>query len=86
MSSEVDPHLKHNMLQSDKKFQTFKHKLTQKYILPFKDERPCLANPLEKYSHIEQADWNAFVHSKLSDKFVVSILHTLVETLTYVMV
>ncbi|TYK28247.1 uncharacterized protein E5676_scaffold600G00470 [Cucumis melo var. makuwa] len=52
-----------------KKFQTFKTTLTQKYILPSKDQPSLLQFPPKIYSHINQEDWKSFVDAKLSEEW-----------------
>lgn len=53
------------------KWREFKSKLTKWYILPYKDEPELLQFPPDDYRSIEQADWDIFVHSRLTDNFQV---------------
>ncbi|KAA0054192.1 transposase [Cucumis melo var. makuwa] len=52
-----------------KKFRTFKTTLTQKYILPSKDQPSLLQFPPKIYSHINQEDWESFVDARLSEEW-----------------
>ncbi|KAA0042143.1 transposase [Cucumis melo var. makuwa] len=52
-----------------KKFRTFKTMLTQKYILPSKDQPSLLQFPSKIYSHINQEDWESFVDARLSEEW-----------------
>ncbi|TYK15928.1 putative serine/threonine-protein kinase nek2 [Cucumis melo var. makuwa] len=45
-------------------FRQFKHWLTKKYILPFKNEPELLKRPPYKYSYIDQKQWEEFVRSR----------------------
>ncbi|KAA0063231.1 uncharacterized protein E6C27_scaffold205G00410 [Cucumis melo var. makuwa] len=61
MSFDLQPNAKHSILMSaSRKFRTFKTTLTQKYILPSKDQPSLLQFPPKIYSHINQEDWNRF--------------------------
>ncbi|KAL6269561.1 hypothetical protein ACE6H2_026472 [Prunus campanulata] len=52
-----------------KKWKDFKSTLTRVHILPFIKEKEKLRQPSETYKFIEKADWDAFVASRLSEKF-----------------
>ncbi|KAL4020802.1 hypothetical protein IC575_019589 [Cucumis melo] len=61
MSFDLQPNAKHSILMSaSRKFRTFKTTLTQKYILPSKDQPSLLQFPPKIYSHINQEDWESF--------------------------
>ncbi|KAL0533295.1 hypothetical protein IC582_030108 [Cucumis melo] len=61
MSFDLQPNAKHSILMSaSRKFRTFKTTLTQKYILPSKDQPSLLQFPPKIYSHINQEDWKSF--------------------------
>ncbi|BFG30112.1 hypothetical protein CerSpe_163860 [Prunus speciosa] len=53
-----------------KKRKDFKSTLTRHHILPFIKEKEKLRQLPELYKLIEKADWDAFVASRLSEKFV----------------
>lgn len=53
------------------KWREFKSKLTKWYILPYKDDPELLQFPPDDYRSIEQADWDIFVDSRLTDSFQV---------------
>ncbi|KAL4028299.1 hypothetical protein IC575_011492 [Cucumis melo] len=70
MSFDLQPNAKHSILMSaSRKFRTFKTTLTQKYILPSKDQPSLLQFPPKIYSHINQEDWESFVDAKLSEEW-----------------
>ncbi|KAL0549364.1 hypothetical protein IC582_013846 [Cucumis melo] len=70
MSFDLQLNAKHSILMSaSRKFQTFKTTLTQKYILPSKDQPSLLQFPPKIYSHINQEDWKSFVDAKLSEEW-----------------
>ncbi|KAL4022723.1 hypothetical protein IC575_016467 [Cucumis melo] len=70
MSFNLQPNAKHSILMSaSRKFQTFKTTLTQKYILPSKDQPSLLQFPPKIYSHINQEDWESFVDARLSEEW-----------------
>ncbi|TYK02903.1 transposase [Cucumis melo var. makuwa] len=50
-------------------FRQFKHWLTKKYILPFKNEPELLKRPPYMYSYIDQKHWEEFVKSRLCPHF-----------------
>ncbi|TYK30787.1 putative serine/threonine-protein kinase nek2 [Cucumis melo var. makuwa] len=50
-------------------FRQFKHWLTKKYILPFKNEHELLKRPPYMYSYIDQKQWEEFVRSRLCPHF-----------------
>ncbi|KAL0549454.1 hypothetical protein IC582_013936 [Cucumis melo] len=50
-------------------FTQFKHWLTKKYILPFKNELELLKRPPYMYSYIDQKEWEEFVRSRLCPHF-----------------
>ncbi|KAA0066037.1 hypothetical protein E6C27_scaffold21G00090 [Cucumis melo var. makuwa] len=50
-------------------FRQFKHWLTKKYILPFKNEPELLKRPPYMYSYIDQKQWEEFVRSRLCPHF-----------------
>ncbi|TYK03264.1 transposase [Cucumis melo var. makuwa] len=50
-------------------FRQFKHWLTKKYILPFKNEPTLLKRPPYMYSYIDQKQWKEFVRSRLCPHF-----------------
>ncbi|TYK25807.1 putative serine/threonine-protein kinase nek2 [Cucumis melo var. makuwa] len=50
-------------------FRQFKHWLTKKYILPFKNELELLKRPPYMYSYIDQKQWKEFVRSRLCPHF-----------------
>ncbi|TYK27216.1 transposase [Cucumis melo var. makuwa] len=52
-------------------FTQFKHWLTKKYILPFKNELELLKRPPYMYSYIDQKEWEEFVRSRLCPHFEV---------------
>ncbi|CAL9025276.1 unnamed protein product, partial [Prunus brigantina] len=52
-----------------KKWKDFKSTLTRHHILPFINEKEKLRQPPELYKFIEKVDWDAFVASRLSEKF-----------------
>ncbi|KAL4011514.1 hypothetical protein IC575_028574 [Cucumis melo] len=52
-------------------FRQFKNWLTTKYIMSNKNEPQLLQVPPEKYSFIEQNQWEEFARSKLSELFQV---------------
>ncbi|KAL6269496.1 hypothetical protein ACE6H2_026407 [Prunus campanulata] len=52
-----------------KKWKDFKSTLTRFHILPFIKEQDRLRQPPETYKFIEKAQWDAFVASRLSEKF-----------------
>ncbi|KAL0536778.1 hypothetical protein IC582_025739 [Cucumis melo] len=54
-------------------FRQFKHWLTKKYILPFKNEPELLKRPPYMYSYIDQKQWEEFVRSRLCPHFEVSL-------------
>ncbi|KAL0551664.1 hypothetical protein IC582_010753 [Cucumis melo] len=61
MSFDLQPNAKNSILMSaSRKFRTFKTTLTQKYILPSKDQPSLLQFPPKIYSHINQEDWESF--------------------------
>ncbi|KAL0551769.1 hypothetical protein IC582_010858 [Cucumis melo] len=69
MSFDLQPNAKHSILMSaSRKFRTFKTTLTQKYILPSKDQPSLLQFPPKTYSHINQEDWESFVDARLSEE------------------
>ncbi|KAL6269640.1 hypothetical protein ACE6H2_026551 [Prunus campanulata] len=53
-----------------KKWKDFKSTLTRHHILPFIKEKDKLSQPPEIYKFIEKAYWDAFVASRLSERFV----------------
>ncbi|KAL4021068.1 hypothetical protein IC575_019857 [Cucumis melo] len=66
MSFDLQPNAKHSILMSaSRKFRTFKTTLTQKYILPSKDQPSLLQFPPKIYSHINQEDWESFDYSRI---------------------
>ncbi|KAL4021080.1 hypothetical protein IC575_019869 [Cucumis melo] len=70
MSFDLQPNAKHSILMSaSRKFRTFKTTLTQKYILPSKDQPSLLQFPPKIYSHINQEDWESFVDARLSKEW-----------------
>ncbi|KAL4026760.1 hypothetical protein IC575_015201 [Cucumis melo] len=70
MSFDLQPNAKHSILMSaSRKFRTFKTTLTQKYILPSKDQPSLLQFPPKIYSHINQEDWESFVDARLSEEW-----------------
>ncbi|TYK05501.1 hypothetical protein E5676_scaffold83G002130 [Cucumis melo var. makuwa] len=70
MSFDLQPNAKHSILMSaSRKFRTCKTTLTQKYILPFKDQPSLLQFPPKIYSHINQEDWESFVDARLSEEW-----------------
>ncbi|KAL0550130.1 hypothetical protein IC582_014630 [Cucumis melo] len=70
MSFDSQPNAKHSILMSaSRKFRTFKTTLTQKYILPSKDQPSLLQFPPKIYSHINQEDWESFVDARLSEEW-----------------
>ncbi|KAL0561546.1 hypothetical protein IC582_001980 [Cucumis melo] len=70
MSFDLQPNAKHSILMSAlRKFRTFKTTLTQKYILPSKDQPSLLQFPSKIYSHINQEDWESFVDARLSEEW-----------------
>ncbi|TYK28650.1 hypothetical protein E5676_scaffold165G00080 [Cucumis melo var. makuwa] len=70
MSFDLQPNAKHSILMSaSRKFRTFKTTLTQKYILPSKDQPSHLQFPPKIYSHINQEAWESFVDAKLSEEW-----------------
>ncbi|BFG30190.1 hypothetical protein CerSpe_164640 [Prunus speciosa] len=52
-----------------KKWKDFKSTLTRVHILPLIKEKEKLRQPPETYKFIEKAQWDAFVASRLSEKF-----------------
>ncbi|KAL4018345.1 hypothetical protein IC575_021939 [Cucumis melo] len=56
-------------MSASRKFRTFKTTLTQKYILPSKDQPSLLQFPPKIYSHINQEDWESFVDARLSEEW-----------------
>ncbi|KAA0054778.1 transposase [Cucumis melo var. makuwa] len=50
-------------------FRQFKHWLTKRYILPFKNEPEILKRPPYMYSYIDQKQWEEFVRSRLCPHF-----------------
>jgi len=73
MSFDLQPNAKHSILMSaSRKFRTFKTTLTQKYILPSKDQPSLLQFPPKIYSHINQEDWESFVDARLSEEWEVN--------------
>ena len=50
-------------------FQTFKYKLTKKYILPFKNDPEKLKKPPPIYPFIQEDHWRQFVKDRLSKHF-----------------
>ena len=50
-------------------FQTFKYKLTKKYILPFNNDPEKLKKPLAIYPIIQEDHWRQFVKDRLSKHF-----------------
>ncbi|KAL0554078.1 hypothetical protein IC582_007989 [Cucumis melo] len=50
-------------------FCQFKHWLTKKYILPFKNEPELLKRPPYMYSYIDQKQWEEFVRFRLCPHF-----------------
>ncbi|KAA0063057.1 uncharacterized protein E6C27_scaffold468G001730 [Cucumis melo var. makuwa] len=70
MSFDLQPNAKHSILMSaSRKFRTFKTTLTQKYILPSKNQPSLLQFPPKIFSHINQEDWESFVDARLSEKW-----------------
>ncbi|KAL0536791.1 hypothetical protein IC582_025752 [Cucumis melo] len=70
MSFDLQPNAKHSILMfASRKFRTFKTTLTQKYILPSKDQPSLLQFPPKIYSHINQEDWESFVDARLSEEW-----------------
>ncbi|TYJ95752.1 uncharacterized protein E5676_scaffold110G00080 [Cucumis melo var. makuwa] len=70
MSFDLQPNAKHSILMSaSRKFRTFKTTLTQKYILPSKDQPSLLQFSPKIYSHINQEDWESFVDARLSEEW-----------------
>ncbi|KAL4033113.1 hypothetical protein IC575_006199 [Cucumis melo] len=70
MSFDLQPNAKHSILMSaSRKFRTFKTTLTQKYILPSKDQPSLLQFPPKIYSNINQEDWESFVDARLSEEW-----------------
>ncbi|KAL0544571.1 hypothetical protein IC582_019688 [Cucumis melo] len=70
MSFDLQPNAKHSIFMSaSRKFRTFKTTLTQKYILPSKDQPSLLQFPPKIYSHINQEDWESFVDARLSEEW-----------------
>ncbi|KAL0544513.1 hypothetical protein IC582_019630 [Cucumis melo] len=70
MSFDLQPNAKHSILMSaSRKFRTCKTTLTQKYILPSKDQPSLLQFPPKIYSHINQEDWESFVDARLSEEW-----------------
>ncbi|KAA0067182.1 transposase [Cucumis melo var. makuwa] len=70
MSFDLQPNAKHSILMSaSRKFRTFKTTLTQKYILPSKDQPSLLQFPPKIYYHINQEDWESFVDARLSEEW-----------------
>ncbi|KAA0047122.1 transposase [Cucumis melo var. makuwa] len=70
MSFDLQLNVKHSILMSvSRKFRTFKTTLTQKYILPSKDQPSLLQFPPKIYSHINQEDWESFVDARLSEEW-----------------
>ncbi|KAA0058413.1 transposase [Cucumis melo var. makuwa] len=70
MSFDLQPNAKHSILMSaSRNFRTFKTTLTQKYILPSKDQPSLLQFPSKIYSHINQEDWESFVDARLSEEW-----------------
>ncbi|KAA0059274.1 uncharacterized protein E6C27_scaffold430G002130 [Cucumis melo var. makuwa] len=73
MSFDLQPNAKHSILMSaSRKFRTFKTTLTQKYILPSKDQPSLLQFSPKTYSHINQEDWESFVDARLSKEWEVN--------------
>ncbi|KAL4016765.1 hypothetical protein IC575_024422 [Cucumis melo] len=56
-------------MSASRKFRTFKTTLTQKYILPSKDQPSLLQFPPKIYYHINQEDWESFVDARLSEEW-----------------
>ncbi|KAL0536820.1 hypothetical protein IC582_025782 [Cucumis melo] len=70
MSFDLQSNAKHSILMfASRKFRTFKTTLTQKYILPSKDQPSLLQFPPKIYSHINQEDWESFVDARLSEEW-----------------
>ncbi|KAL0546678.1 hypothetical protein IC582_016590 [Cucumis melo] len=70
MSFGLLPNAKHSILMSaSRKFRTFKTTLTQKYILPSKDQPSLLQFPPKIYSHINQEDCESFLDARLSEEW-----------------
>ncbi|KAA0038895.1 uncharacterized protein E6C27_scaffold1170G00630 [Cucumis melo var. makuwa] len=70
MPFDLQPNAKHSILMSaSREFRTFKTTLTQKYILPSKDQPSLLQFPPKIYSHINQEDWESFVDARLSEEW-----------------
>ncbi|KAA0042106.1 hypothetical protein E5676_scaffold306G003720 [Cucumis melo var. makuwa] len=70
MSFDLQSNTKHSILMSaSRKLRTFKTTLTQKCILPSKDQPSLLQFPPKIYSHINQEDWESFVDARLSEEW-----------------
>ena len=50
-------------------FRTFKYKLTNKYIFPFKNEPEKLKKPPAIYPFIQEDHWRLFVKDRLYEHF-----------------
>ncbi|KAL0552256.1 hypothetical protein IC582_011364 [Cucumis melo] len=70
MSFDLQPNAKHSILMyASRKCRTFKTTLTQKYILPSKDQPLLLQFPPKIYYRINQEDWESFVDARLSEEW-----------------
>ncbi|KAL0561537.1 hypothetical protein IC582_001968 [Cucumis melo] len=70
MSFDLQSNTKHSILMSaSRKLRTFKTTLTQKCILPSKDQPSLLQFSPKIYSHINQEDWESFVDARLSEEW-----------------
>ena len=68
----VDENSKNNVISSiGTSFRSFRHRLTQEYILLYKDKPEYLLQPPTEYNYIPIEDWRKLVANRLSKEFQV---------------